>query len=145
MTIRPASDVRTTLIAGVTSPVAAVSGNTFAIAEHPGDGTRVPVEAFFCSSRVGGRQVPYMGTVNQNINEVAVQVVARGRAGDPQRSMEMAIAGMEALHRADLSGIDAGYMSCLVREADPIDLGPNDQEQWRHAFNVVLMFTKTIS
>lgn len=129
----PAEDVASALN-GQYSLVSAT--NLFSCA--PRDGAEFPAPCVFCWESTGGLPIqPHMGTTT-DVYRPSVQIRVRGVNNGYAAARTLARNIRDYLHRRQVSG----YISCVVRESAPIDLGSSPSAYPEFGLNVDLIYSE---
>lgn len=114
--------------------------NLFASPVLPAEvsGTGVPNAAVFVRASGGAPPVPNMGSAGASSTWYPrVQVIVRGDVNGEDTARALANLIRETLHRATLTG----YVSCLVVDSSPIELGKDTGGHPLFSLNVELWYT----
>lgn len=95
----------------------------------------VPSKAMFALVTGGRAPIEFMDAASGSQKYSTVQVRVRGNAGQFQDGQTFARAAWTALHAQSLSG----FISCLVRESEPVFLGFDENECPEWTLNVELI------
>lgn len=134
----PATEPEDIVIAKLTGQLGLVAGtNLFSMPPRP-QSSVVARNAVFCFSNFSFLPSTYLG-INKDYRQFLVQIVIRYGVDDFRLGKELGRNIWALLQRASLSGY-TGYVSCTLRESEPLYLGPDDNDNHRWLLTVNLQY-----
>lgn len=99
-----------------------------------------PARCVFVWSNPGLAPLPYLSATTKSVWSPGLQVRVRGDPGVRQEARQTCRDLMRVFHKANRTAASPPYVSVLVGESEPIEIGIEETGQFEYGFNVRLVF-----